>query len=337
MEDRTIERQTIATPAAFNDAKSISESNASPATNRAAQKSKIEFGAVYDRDDPSFYFSSLKPLAYRTPATAAPIFRRCIGALRMARGVETATVLDLCCGYGANAALVNHRLTMDDLYAHYRKRRRARPAEERLRTDRAWFASQARQPMPARFIGVDAATQALDYAQNAGLLDTAIAGDFEQEDPDAEQRRTIARADLVTVTGGMSYIGPETFARVLGAFPAGCKPWIAIFPLRHLDMRPLAAVLHKHGLVLEPWTAAAFPHRRFADRTEWAELTAATNAAIDNDADPVDRPAAKDWIEAVFYLARPERERELVPIELLVEDEGAKRAAELRERLTRAV
>jgi SAM-dependent methyltransferase len=337
MEDRTIERQTIATPTTFKNAKGMSDSNTSPVSGRATRQSKIEFGAVYDRDDPSFYFSTLKPLAYRTPATAAPIFRRCIGALRKPRGVETVTVLDLCCGYGANAALVNHRLTMDDLYARYRKRRRARPAEERLRADRAWFAAQARQPMPARFIGVDAARHALDYAQNAGLLDTAIAGDFEHEDPDAEQRRTIARADLITVTGGMSYIGSETFARVLGAFPAGCKPWIAIFPLRHLDMRPLAAVLRRHGLVLEPWAATAFPHRRFVDRTERAELTAALNAAINSDADPVDRPPAKDWIEAVFYLARPERERELVPIELLVEDKGARRAAELRERLTRAV
>jgi SAM-dependent methyltransferase len=332
MENRTIERQPETT-------RNTPRSDAAPGTmaGRPAAKPKFEFSAVYDRDDPSGYFSSLKPLSYRTPAIAAPIFRRCLAALRAARRIETATVLDLCCGYGANAALVNHKLSMDDLYARYRRRRRMRPMAERLRADRAWFAAQQRQLTPARFIGVDAATNALDYAQNAGLLDTAIAGDFESGDPDAEQRRTIARADLVTVTGGMSYIGPETFARVLAAFPAGCKPWIAIFPLRHLDMRPLAELLRKHGLALEPWTAKAFPHRRFADRNERTELTAALEAAIESDADPVDRPPAKDWIESVFHLARPERERALAPIEDLVEDEGAKRAAELRERLTRAV
>ncbi|MEX0809381.1 MAG: hypothetical protein WD044_11710 [Dongiaceae bacterium] len=298
---------------------------------------RSNFTPVYDCDDPSGYFSSLQPLEYRTPATAAPIFRRCLGALRHARGTEAVTVLDLCCGYGANAALTNHRLGMDDLYARFRTRRRSRPMDERLRTDRAWFAANARQPMPARFIGVDAAAHALDYALSVGLIEAAVAGDFERDDPDSEQRRMLARADLITVTGGMSYIGPETFARVLDAFPVGCKPWIAIFPLRHLDIRPLSTLLRRHGLALEPWTGRAFPHRRFADRAERATLTEAVRAMIDTDADPINRAPTKDWIESVFYLARPERERDLLPLNALVADDNARRAAALRERLTRAV
>ncbi|MDZ4737281.1 MAG: hypothetical protein SGJ07_13125 [Rhodospirillaceae bacterium] len=251
--------------------------------------------------------------------------------------METTIVLDLCCGYGANAALTNHRLSMDDLYDRFRRRRRSKPMAERLRADRAWFAANARQPVPARFIGVDVASQALGYAKSVRLLDTAIVGDFEHNDPNEDQCRTMARADLITVTGGMSYIGPSTFARVLSTFPAGCKPWVAIFPLRHLDIRPLVELMGKHDLALEPWTARAFAHRRFADRDERARMGEAVREIAGTDMDPVDRPPSKDWIEAVFYLARPERERDLLPLEALIGDEGARRAALLRERLTRAV
>lgn len=302
-----------------------------PVPPRDPSERKADFGSIYDRADPTSYFTSLRPLRYRTPDVAAPIFRRCLAALTRQRGLARATVLDLCCGYGANAMLVNHRMTMEELYNRFSARRLTRPVEQRIREDAEWFATW-RRPVPAgqsarpRFVGIDPAGHALNYARTTGLLATTIEADLENAPPAQDAAASIAPAVLVTVTGGMSYIGPKTFARVLAAGSGGRRPWIATFPLRHIDVRPLAALLKRHGYVVEPWTQYGFAHRRFADRDERTRLTAATQVAIDDGADPLtwhdDRPPARDEIEAVFWLARPEDEADEVPLATLVEGDG---------------
>jgi len=293
-------------------------------------RGKASFGSVYDRPDPTEYFASLRPLDYRIPEIAAPIFRRALTALRRLHGIERPTVLDICCGYGVNTMLLNYRLTMDALYRRFTRRRLARPVDARLPADRDWFARyrRTRNDGPdgdaVRVTGIDVAPHALDYARAVGLLSDTAAANLEADSPNARTKAMIARADLVTVTGGMSYIGEKTFGRLLGAFDRTARqPWIAIFPLRHMDVRPLVALMREHGLRLEPWRARAFPHRKWLDRAEKERLRAAVDDIIARGIDPVaGRAPAKDGLESVFWLARPEADQDAIPLDAIVEGEG---------------
>lgn len=97
---------------------------------------KAGFDHLYDRSDPGAYFRELQPLDYRAPQSALAIFRACIHALQQLRQQRRLTILDLCCGYGLNAALINHRLSLDDLYSYYTDdRRSALPLVQRLAAD----------------------------------------------------------------------------------------------------------------------------------------------------------------------------------------------------------
>ncbi|MFB6812383.1 hypothetical protein [Streptomyces sp. NPDC056387] len=83
------------------------------------------FDDVYGLPDPRGHFGRLGPYGYQTPGHAQPVFRALAGELPP----ERRAVLDLCCSYGIDAALLNHDLTLDDLYAHYTSPRPAgRPA-----------------------------------------------------------------------------------------------------------------------------------------------------------------------------------------------------------------
>ena len=128
----------------------------------AVRSPKASFDHLYDRPDPEAYFRELQPLDYRAPQSALPVFRACIQALQQLRKSQQLTILDLCCGYGLNAALLNHRLDLGDLYRRYTDdQRSALPLVQRLAADQDFF-KQRRVAAPHQVIGID-------VARNAGL------------------------------------------------------------------------------------------------------------------------------------------------------------------------
>ncbi|MBA3611025.1 MAG: hypothetical protein H0W54_06380, partial [Rubrobacter sp.] len=90
-------------------------------TNPYAQhneESKANFNHVYDLPDPRGYFETLGSLGYLAPEHGRRVFSALLKSMRGEAG-EDPKVLDLCCSYGVNAALLKHDLTLDDLYARY--------------------------------------------------------------------------------------------------------------------------------------------------------------------------------------------------------------------------
>ncbi len=73
------------------------------------------FDEIYNQPDPRVFYSRLGRLDYQSPHHAQPVFRRLVAA-RMRSG--PVTVLDLCCSYGVNAALLNHHLSLDARINH---------------------------------------------------------------------------------------------------------------------------------------------------------------------------------------------------------------------------
>jgi hypothetical protein len=226
--------------------------------------SKANFDDIYDRADPRAYFCELAALDYEVPRHGQQVFRGVLDTL----AARDPTVVDLCCSYGINAALLGHDLELSDLYDRYcGEQTTGLSRDELVAADRAFYAAR-RCPDAPTVIGVDVASQAVDYALDVGLLDTGAAEDLEQHDPSPELAREVARADLITVTGGIGYITERTFERVLDCTSPDRRPWVAGLCLRTVPYTPIAAALARKGLVTERLEGRTFPQRRFADQQE---------------------------------------------------------------------
>ncbi len=269
---------------------------------RHNEESKASFDHVYDLPDPRGYFRALGALDYRAPPHGRRLYPT---HLREIPADRPSAVLDLCCSYGVNAALLRHDLTLEDLYARYAFPELSElPADELAEDDRAFYAAHRRASPPA-FVGADAATNAVAYALRAGLLRAGFGENFEAAEPSEAFEDAVGDVGLVTVTGGVGYVWTSTFDRVLRAVTRaradGGAPWIATLPARIVDYGPLSELFSRYGLVTEKLSSRTFPQRRFADAAE-REHVLRTLAAMGLDPSGKER---EGYYHADLYLSRP--------------------------------
>jgi hypothetical protein len=273
-------------------------------------QAKASFDDIYDRPDPRAYFRSLAGLEYQTPEHARVVFAFLTDLQR--RRTTRATVLDLCCSYGINAALLNHGLTLRELYARYEAPDLDElSTDELVAADRDFYAGRRRSD-PVPVVGLDAAANAVAYAARVGLLAAGRAENLETAEPSADLVRDLADVGLLTVTGGISYITERTFDRVLARLERA--PWVAAFVLRWVDMDPIAAVLDRHGLSLELLEGRTFRQRRFADEGE-RDYTFGQLEALGLDPGEVETDG---YHHTCLYLARPRADAEAQPVKELL-------------------
>lgn len=269
---------------------------------------RTAFDQIYDQPDPRAFFNSLGALGYQTPHHAQPVFRRVLAARAQAAPVA---VLDVCCSYGINAALLNHHLTLDDLYAHYTSPRVAHlDATDLIKQDKDFYAARRRaDAVPV--IGLDIASHAIDYAVAVGLLDAGFDENLEHGTASPNLRQAVDAVGLITVTGGMSFLSAATFQQLLGA--TSTPVWVAAFVLRTTSYRPIIEALATHGLTTEVDTEHTVVQRRFTDPAEQRYAVAAVTAAK---ADPVGKEL-EGCYHAGVYVSRPPQDL-AVPYKLLV-------------------
>ena len=284
------------------------------------EQNKANFDHVYDLPDPRGYFEALGALDYQAPEHARRLFPTLLQEIRAGEGPSG--ILDLCCSYGVNAALLRHDLTLDDLYARYTSPDLADLSTEELtEADRAFYTERRHDAAP-EVVGADAAANAVRYALGTGLLEAGFGEDLERAEPSGAFRKAVGNTGLVPVTGGVGYVWERTFDRVLKAVaearPDGRAPWVATLPARLVDYDPLAAVFSRHGLVTEKLSARTFPQRRFADDPELEHvLRQLAKMGVD--------PAGKEeegWYHADLYLSRPAEEASKVPVDELFGSSG---------------
>ncbi len=268
---------------------------------------KAGFDHIYDLRDPREYFRTLQPSEYQIPAHAQPVFRRLVAES------GAGSVLDVCCSYGINAALLSHDLTLADLYDHYTDAELAElsPAEV-ADSDRDWYARHRRPDAP-RALGLDVASNAVAYARQVGLLDDGWAEDLEAEDPSPELAKQVGDVEMVTITGGIGYVSARTFDRLLDRLPSDPAPWVAAFCLRTYPYDDVAASLARHGLVTERATVTV-PQRRFVNDDE---RDAALDAVRRRGLDPAGREDT-GWYHCDFFLSRPREQAGHPPVDDLM-------------------
>jgi hypothetical protein len=229
---------------------------------------KARFDDIYERPDPRDYFRRLAPLEYEIPHHAQPAFRRAAAeraALDDGRPGRPA-VLDLCCSYGINAALLNHDVTLAEMYERYTSPAcRTMSAEQLAASDKQFYAER-RRPDALPVFGLDVSAPAVHYALAAGLLDAAFTDDLEQVSPSPPLRRALTEVGLITLTGGGSYITSRTFAAVLDC--ARRPIWVSAFVLRTVSYHPIIETLAARGLRTTLDASRTYPQRLFTDEQE---------------------------------------------------------------------
>lgn len=267
---------------------------------------KADFTDIYHRPDPREYYRALRPLDYQIPQRALPVVEAVLAAAGGAG--RPRTVLDVCCSYGINAALLRHRVTLDELGARYCDPDRDDLAPDELAlADRRFLAARARRPN-LRVVGLDASAPAIGYSVEAGLLSDGFAEDLEASMPSPALVAGLREVGLVICTGGVGYIGPRTFDRLLGALPDPGELWLAVFVLRVFAYDEIATTLARHGLVTEK-LPGTFRQRRFADRDEY---DAANHDVARRGLDPTGKEA-DGWYHAECYLSRPAADAARIP------------------------
>ncbi|MFE9969523.1 hypothetical protein ACFYRD_01925 [Streptomyces hirsutus] len=245
---------------------------------KGARGGKSRFDDIYDRPDPRAYFRLLAPLEYEIPHHAQPVFRR-VAAERAALDdgrPHRPTVLDVCCSYGINAALLNHDVTLAEMYERY-----ASPACRTMSTaelaarDKEFYAER-RRPDAVPVFGLDVSAPAVHYALEVGLLDAAFTDDLEQGSPGPGLNRALAEVGLITLTGGGSYVTARTFTALLDG--ARRPVWISAFVLRTVSYQPIVRALAAHGLRTTVDVSRSYPQRLFTDERERQYAIAAVRA-----------------------------------------------------------
>lgn len=273
------------------------------------------FDHVYDQPDPRGYFQALGPFGYQTPHHAQEVFRNLIAALTPGNSARRVTVLDICCSYGINAALLNHELTMTDLQARYTgPDTTTLSVEELVNADRVFYAAHRRASGElVRVVGLDPARNAIEYASAVGLVDAGFAQNLENTPATAGLLTAVRDVRLITVTGGASFLSPRTFQPLLDN--AEHPVWVAAFVLRTGSYQPIADVLAGYGLVTEISTRT-FPQRRF---TTPAEQRYAIDAVVATGHDPSGKETDGAF-HTILHLSRPQTDIAAFPLTALLPD-----------------
>lgn len=276
---------------------------ASGADGARSAETKARFDDIYDRPDPRAYFRRLGPLEYEITHHAQPVFRRAAAErAALARdepGHGPPAVLDVCCSYGINAALLQHDVTLAELYAHYTAPEvQDLTVGELVAVDKEFYAARRRAgALPV--IGLDIAGRAVRYALTVGLLDAAFTDNLEEGPASAPLCRALADVGLITLTGGGSYVTHRTFAALL---PCVRRPlWVSAFVLRTVSYAPVARTLANHGLRTTADPSRTYPQRLFTDARERRYAVRAVRAL---GADPAGRESAGRF-HTVLYESRP--------------------------------
>ncbi|MDQ6840430.1 MAG: hypothetical protein M3137_19370 [Actinomycetota bacterium] len=272
--------------------------------NPDLEDGKANFDSVYNGHDPREYYAELGSLGYEIPHHGQQLFSALLDAQAAQRGEGEPTVLDLCCSYGVNAALLRCDLTMDDLVSHYRSPDvAALSAEELTELDRGYYADHLLSDPPS-VAGLDVSDRAIGYAEKVGLLQHGAVENLEEAPPSPDLARVVGEADLITVTGGVGYITAKTFAHLFDARDGGATPWLAAFTLRRFSYHDIADVLAERGLTTERLLGRTFPQRRFScDEERDFTLRHLDESGLD-----VTGKEADGSFHTEFYLSRPAAE-----------------------------
>ena len=240
---------------------------------REENKVKANFDDAYIQPTPHEYVREMASHAYQIGEQTRPY---CIAATELLkeRNAEAwpLQMLDVGCSYGMGSAFVRHGCSFDEIVAFFASRA---PMDypSCCAAMRKWL-NVIPPVWDMRCIGMDRATQAIEFGLHAGLLDGGIGRNL--EDPAVHPTETDLKwfrsCNLLVSTGAIGYVTETTLSKVLphlGAdHPDGFGPLSVITILRMFDIEPIISVFEQSGLCLTSVPGIRLPQRNFADNAE---------------------------------------------------------------------
>ncbi|KAJ1684309.1 hypothetical protein LUZ63_020602 [Rhynchospora breviuscula] len=231
-----------------------------------------------------------------------------VAALRRAPGPQRA-VLDLCCSYGLNGALLRTDLDFPALSAHYGgEDLDAGSPGERVAADRDFVGAHLRADAPV-VRGLDISAPAIEHSVAVGTLTAGWSEDLEAGDPSPDLVTGIADTGLLICTGGIGYVSRASIDRILGCLEHPERVWVLCSVLRSVSYDAVRDACASYDLVTERVPVPPLRQRRFADDTE-------ARAAVDGArAWGYDTAGLEDdgWWYAEAWLSRPAADAEALP------------------------
>ena len=275
-------------------------------------KHKDDFGRVYDLEDPSHYFTALKPSGYRMPAVLAKVLKTIHRPVCAARGTgDELRVLDFACGYGTIGALLRHDISMAEIYARYGERS-WRPVDARRHwgADIAFFAPRRNESVSFRIGGTDVAGVALEYAAALGFLDRTFHENLVDQAPSDALTSFLHGVDLVVESGSLGDLLPGAFKRMLDACGDVNRPWFLYNPRPDIDWAPLDALWAARGYRRERLGTEPVRYRKALAAAEQADMLRVARELGIRDEDVM----RDGYLLADMTLARPEADADNPPI-----------------------
>jgi len=227
---------------------------------------KAIFDDIYAARDPRPYYHAMASLDYSIPEEAKPHFLEMFERCRKALGRERLRVLDLGASYGVNAALLKWNLNLEQLYDRYATpEQRNADRAELLRSDQAFFHRQGGQH-ELQITALDISVNALDYALEAGIVDTVLSANLEDRPPTPRETGILARTDCVISTGCIGYVTEKTLLRIIDTCGAQ-RPWMTHCILRMFALEPFEDALRSRGYRVQRLSQPV-QQRRFASQDE---------------------------------------------------------------------
>ena len=278
------------------------------------------FERVYDLDDPSPYFATLKRADYRMPVALVGALKAIHGPLTAARGAEeTLRVLDFACGYGAIGAVLRHDVSMAALYAHYGARQwQPTDARRYWQDDIAFFSARRVETAAFDIGGIDIAGNALAYAAALGFVDRAYPENLVDDAPSGELARFLQGVHLVVESGALGVLLPDAFARVLDCAGGGRPPWFLYSPRPDVNWTALHALWAERGYRTESFLPAPVPYRKPLEAQEGANMLRRSRSF----GKPDEAIMQGGYFLVDMTLARPEADTDNPPIARLREQYG---------------
>ena len=273
---------------------------------------KDDFDRVYDLEDPSRYFTALRPSDYRMPAVLAGALKAIHHPVCAARGADDILrVLDFACGYGAIGALLRHDVSMAEIYARYGERN-WRPADARRHwdADAAFFAARRDVSVPFEIGGTDIAGVALEYAEFLGFLDCSFHENLADQAPSEALTRFLHGVDLVVESGSLGDLLPAAFEHILDVCADARPLWFLYCPRPDVDWASLDALWTSRGYRTESLGTEPVRYRKALAAKERADMLRVTR-----ELGMADEDVMRDgYLLVDMTLARPEADVGAPPI-----------------------
>ncbi len=267
-----------------------------------------DFENVYDLPDPRPYYRGLQPLDYRPPAIVSGYLKVHGSTIAAHRGKARLSILDFCSGYGANGALLNHALTLEELFAFYSEDADGEAAAQ----DSGFFAARRIEGPPFEVAGLDIAETALDYALRCDLIDQAHVVNLIEEPIGAALADFLTRCDVVAESGGIGAILLACYQRLLAHLSGPDRPWFLACPRPDWNRGALWDLFRGNGYVVER-VSELIPYRR----TMAGEHEDAMARSRQHGHDPA-LHFRNGYYLFPLTLARPREAAEALPVERLL-------------------